>query len=315
MATSGSINLSADGAAIVTEALEQLSVLAEGQAPNANQYTSSLRTLNMMLKAWQASPGGTNLFALQKVYVFMQKGQQEYTLSASSSDHLTTSFVYTTVATAASETDTTITVSSVTGITDTYNIGIELGSGSLQWTTVSGAPAGSVVTLADALTDDVTAGATVYVYQTKAQRPMAIIEAVRRTASNEVDLPLESLNLRDFTTLNDKTTSSSVLQYYYEPKRTTGSLTVWPVPSTADDYLVLWVRRTLEDVDASTDEVDYPQEWFMAIALNLALLLAPKYGIASGDFQKIALLARDYKDMAESGDTEQSVSFQPHQGW
>jgi hypothetical protein len=310
MATSGSINLSADGAAIVTEALEQLSVLAEGQAPSAAQYTSCLRTLNMMLKAWQADPMGTNLFAIQKIYVFPQKAAKTVTLS-STGDHSTTSFAYTTVSTAAAANATSIVVNSATGIANGYNIGIEMSTGYLHWTTVSGAPVGTTITLASGVTSSVAAGATVYCYQTKANRPMEVLEAVRRTASNESDTPLERMNLRDYTTLTTKGTSSSVLQYYFEPQRTQGVLTLWPVMSSVDDYIVLWVRRTLEDVDASTDEVDYPQEWFMAIALNLAVLLAPKYGIPSGDFQKILLLARMYKDMAESGDTETSFRIQP----
>jgi hypothetical protein len=310
MATSGSINFSADGAAIVTEALEQLSVLSEGDTPSSTQYISSFRTLNMMLKAWQASPGGTNLFAIQKLYLFPQKGTKSYTLS-SSGDNITSAFAYTTTSSAAASGATSIAVASVTGIANGYYIGIKLSTGYLQWTTVSGAPSGTTITLADALTSSVASGATVYCYQTKANRPMEVIEAVRRTASNESDTPLERMSLRDYTTLTTKTTSSAILQYYYEPQRTSGTFTVWPTASSVDDYVVLWVRRTLEDIDLSTDEVDFPQEWFMAISLGLAVLLANKYGISTGEFQKLLLLYKEYKDMAESGDTEMSIRFQP----
>jgi len=54
MATSGSIDFATTRDDIITEALEQLGVLGEGESPSAAQLTSCSRTLNMMLKAWQA---------------------------------------------------------------------------------------------------------------------------------------------------------------------------------------------------------------------------------------------------------------------
>jgi hypothetical protein len=73
MAVSASIDFAATRDDIITEALEQLGVLGEGESPSANQLTSSSRTLNMMLKSWQATE--TNLFAIERTYLFLQKDQ------------------------------------------------------------------------------------------------------------------------------------------------------------------------------------------------------------------------------------------------
>jgi len=62
MATSGSIDFAATRDDIITEALEQLGALGEGESPNAAQLASCGRTLNMLVKAWQGE--GLNLFAL-----------------------------------------------------------------------------------------------------------------------------------------------------------------------------------------------------------------------------------------------------------
>jgi hypothetical protein len=45
---------------IITEALELIGVLAEGESPSAAQTTSSLRTLNNLIKLWSAD---TQIFA------------------------------------------------------------------------------------------------------------------------------------------------------------------------------------------------------------------------------------------------------------
>ena len=60
-------------------------------------------------------------------------------------------------------------------MSDADNIGIELDDGTIQWTTINGAPAGSTVTLTDALTDDVASGNAVYVYTAKTNRPMKLL--------------------------------------------------------------------------------------------------------------------------------------------
>jgi hypothetical protein len=44
-------------------------------------------------------------------------------------------------------TDATIDVDSITGITNGDNIGVELDDGTMHWTTVNGAPSGTVITL------------------------------------------------------------------------------------------------------------------------------------------------------------------------
>ena len=149
MATSGSIDLAADRDAIINEALELLGVLGEGESPTAAQLTSCATTLNFMVKAWQADV--KNLHVMQKIFVFQDGSSTTYTLDGSTS-RATTNLTVTTLTAAGAATDTTITVDSIVGISASDQIGIELDDGTRQWTTVSGAPSGSTVTLAAGLT-------------------------------------------------------------------------------------------------------------------------------------------------------------------
>lgn len=308
MAVSSSIDFAATRDDIITEALEQLGVLGEGESPSTNQLTSSARTLNMMLKAWQATE--TNLFAIQKAYVFMQNDQVKYELS-STGDNWSTSIVNDYMAVAGVATDGTITVNDDTGMSASDIIGIELDSGTIQWTTINGAPAANVVTLTVALTGAAATSNRVYTYTTKANRPMKIIEANRIDADSKEEIPIFVRSLRHYTELPNKTTEAPVNTIYFDPQKSTSYLYVWPEPDRVDVFLTLWVQRTLFDLDGAADDVDYPQEWFMAIALSLALLLSPKYGVTGSPFRQLQFLADIYKEQAESWDTEDGFTIEP----
>lgn len=308
MAVSGSIDFAATRDDIITEALEQLGVLGEGESPTTNQLTSCSRTLNMMLKAWQADE--VNLFAIEKTYLFLQNDQVKYELS-SSGDHWTTELINTAIATAASSTDTTIAVDDGSATADSDIIGIELDDGSIQWTTISSGGGTNSITIAAALTDAAAVSNRVYAYTTKADRPMRILEATITDAADLTDIPLMVNPLRDYTTLVDKTSEGRPTTLYFDPQRTTSYLYVWPEPDRVDYFITLWVQRTLHDLDVATNDVDYPQEWFMAIAMNLALMLCPKYGITGTHFRQINLLATYYKELAETYDTEDGFQIEP----
>ena len=175
MAISNSIDFIVTANDIVNEALELIGVLGEGEVNNADQSASAMRTLNMMVKTWQAD--GLNLFAVQRNFLFLEKDRAEYPLSATAGTNFTSSFEETTTAATASETDTTITVEDASQISSGDNIGIFTSDQVLFWTTVNGAPAGDVVTITDALPADVESGVVVYTYTTVANRPMLILEA------------------------------------------------------------------------------------------------------------------------------------------
>jgi hypothetical protein len=307
MATSGSIDYSVSASDIITEALEQLGVLSEGQSANSDQITSCLRTLNMLVKTWQAD--GLNLHTVQKLYLVPQKAQTEYSLGPSG-DHFTTTLVNTAVKVAGVATDTTIDVDYITGISDGDYIGIELDTGYLHWTTVNGAPAGDTVTLTDALPSAVAIDNTVYAYTTKGNRPMDILNAVRSTTDG-TDTPLWIKNRKDYTELTPKSSQGVINQLWYDRQVTTGKLTVWQAPTDVDSYITMWVQRTIEDFDSSADDADYPQEWYLPLAFNLATLLIPKYGVPPNMIVVIQKMAIYYYDMARSWDVEESVQFSP----
>lgn len=65
---------------IITEALEILGVLAEGEAPSTDQTTSSLRTLNNLIKLWSAD---SQIYAQNQYTLDLVASTSDYTLGVS----------------------------------------------------------------------------------------------------------------------------------------------------------------------------------------------------------------------------------------
>ena len=316
MATSASVDYSMDRDDIITEALEQLGVLGEGQSPNADQLTSSARTLNMMVKSWQNRV--KNLHVLQDLYVFQDGSSQQYTIDGTT--HVTASMASTAVATAQTSGNNTLVVDSITGFSNGDNIGVELDDGTRQWTTINGAPSGSTITLTANLTDDVAVDNTVFGYTTKAEKPVRIIEGYvsdLAVPATPVDIPLDIMNRSDYSNLSNKTSTGTPNQVWPDYQRTSTILSVWPVADSVEKVLVLQSWRTIHDFDAASDDADFPQQWYLALSLNLAVLLAPKYGYPtrSGEMNNLRSSAQEAMLDAEAEELEESIRFVPDFRW
>lgn len=147
---------------------------------------------------------------------------------------------------------------------------------------------------------------------TLSPRPMAIMNCVREHSTDGTHIPCDILNRNDYVGLTDKTSGGAPVSVYYDPQvGTANKLYVWPVPEDTTYDLVVWYQRTLEDFDAATDDADFPQEWYLPLAYNLAVAIAPKYGIPAGKLDRIAAAASGYKITAEGFDRDDYIQFRP----
>lgn len=309
MALSGSIDFSLTASELITAALRTMGVLRAGQAASSSQTTVGMEALNILIKSLQNR--GLNLFALEKTYLFLEDGKQRYTLS-SSGDHWTTSFNSAQIATAGTSGDASIEVDSIVGISDGDYIGIKVDDGTMRWTTVNGSPSGTTVALDDVLDDDVSVDAYVYNYTTKADRPMNIDRLILRDVSNN-DTPVSMISLKEYSELTTKNTEGIVNTAYFDPQRTISYLNIWPTTNNTSDYLVVWVQRTLQDIDASTNDLDFPQEWYKALRYQLAADLAPEFPkeVSGTKWKNLEMLAAKYLEEAEWWDSENGFSLEP----
>ena len=313
MSTSGLITFDMSGNDIITEALELLGVLGEGETPTTAQFDSSRRTLNMMIKHWQAD--GLNLFAVERSYLFLEKGVVKYNLPGVGDTRYTTAVIETTTASAASSGATVVVVTDDTGISVGDWLGVYTEDSVLSWGVVVAPPVANSVTFAPALTGDVGAGAVVYAYKAapdvrdQATRPMLVLEAYLHQPS-ATDIPLDLISRVDYYELSNKTTTGFVNQVYYDPQLELGNLFVWPSPANERNYVILLIQRTLDTfLNSVNDFADFPQEWFMPLSYNLARYLAPKYGTPQMDYARIMQQAREMYEVSKGFDTEMGNSM------
>jgi hypothetical protein len=122
-------------------------------------------------------------------------------------------------------------------------------------------------------------------------RPVTIEQAVVRSGTTDY-APLVPLSAEQYAAIATKS-SEGIPGFYFDdggyPQRT---LTLWPVPSSADS-LLLWTRRALTQIATIDTSVSLPDGYEDALIYNLAVRLAPEYGRPVPDV--IGLLAQETK--------------------
>jgi hypothetical protein len=307
MATSGSVDFQNTRTQLIESALRKCNVLREGVSASANKLTTGSLALNTILKSFMAM--GMPLWAVLVGAVFPIHDTNTVTLGPSGG-HAATTWTHTQLS--ASSSGTTIDVDSITGISASDSIGVELDDGTIHWTTVNGAPAGSTVTLTVALASVASEDNHVYVYTNKIVRPLKIIQACTFDYTDNTESELNIVSRDEFLRISNKTVEGPTNQIYYEPFLTRGTLNIYPRFPNGDQIIKIWFQRPFEDMDNATDNLDFPQEWESAIIWELAATLAHEEGVPERKMQMIQQKAIFEKQQVEAfGMEEGSIFFTP----
>jgi hypothetical protein len=301
MATSGTTTFSVNELDIYKDALQNLGLIGAGETPSADDVAACRHRLNLLVKQWVAQMDfapGLKMWTRRRAYVFLQDGQIEYDIPGDrATESYTTELV--TVAAAAAATAVT-TTTTMTGI-----IGVELDDGSLQWFT------GTTAALGAALTDTVSVGNRVFAYTTAlARKPHEIVTASLRSHDDDEtsDAPMDpNLSLEEYECIPNKAGIGQPWQIYYEPKLTATTLYLNCAPADVTQVIRLVYLSSIEDLTASTGDIDLPQEWYRPLAAQLAMDLAPVFQVKVTPELK---LARDESlKMAQHAYPSKSIAY------
>lgn len=304
MAVSSSRDYSVTGTNIINGAFEYIGVKDANESVSANDTALALATLERMIKAWEAE--GIGLWSLNEIALFQSYEGYAYDIYSSSSYHHSVTWYKTEIATAAASGASSIVVDSDDNITDGDYIGIELDDGTLQWTTVNGTPSSDTVALDDVLTDTSAVDNHVYNYTTKCPHPIEITEA-RIHRADGTDIPLHIASRDEYMGISDKTATGSATMIYFDPQRDRIKVNIWPACSDVQEYIRMTAKLSIMDMDAATNNPDFPQAWYEALETNLAVRLGAKFGRPIT--QELALLAALAKQNASNFDREQTSTF------
>lgn len=308
MATSGSVDFSVSRDNILTDALMIVGAVGPDDSVPTNWTTHAARQLNKVVKGLQAKRIG--LWARKTGYILPVSDTNEISLGPSGG-HATLSYTQTDLDEDVTSGASSVVLTSATGFADTQAIGIEKEDGSMFWTTVSGAPSGTTVTLATAIDGDAADGGYVYTYTTKLQRPLRIVEAYLRDLDEDSDQEIDIEARQVYENQVVKSTEGDPIILAYEPTLDNGTAYIWPEFVDGKSVIRIIFQRPFEDFDASSDTPDFPSEWYDALCYLTAVRLAPVYGMAATDRQVLAQEAKAALDLALENEPEEgSFVFQ-----
>ena len=306
MAVSGTNTFSQTRNDIINRALSILGVKTRGRALTSEEVNEASDALNLFVKGLKSE--GVYLWKYAEGTLFLTVGQESYLIDGSTAN-ATESFTQTTTSAAALSGATAIVVTSAIGFTADYFVGVMQDDGDIFWTTVASV-AGTTINLDDALTDNVSSGATVYVYETKMSRPEAVTSARRRDSSN-YDTPLNELARSDYYDLAQKTVTGMPTQFYYAKFINYGTFYLYQAPDDATNTIKFTFQKMFFDFTSGTDNPDFPIEWAETLAFGLASRLTFDYGIDKTKAQLIKATADEMLRNLKGYDREDSIYFVP----
>lgn len=311
MATSGSTNYSLTRSSLALLALQLAGVYGIGRTVSDEDSNLVNNLLNMQIKTWATK--GLHLWSKERAYLFPVKSQASYLLGSTAKACLKSDAVLTTTSAAHSSGVTTINLTSSTGMAINDVIGIVMTGGAVHYSTIASVPDSTSVTINAATTAALPSGTSVYTYTTALEKPLRV-HSVRRLlgiGSQETSIPMEALSDSEYDDLPTKAISGVPTTYNFQPDRSYGQLNVWPTPSTGNYYFEATVERTLEDVDAASDDFDFPQEWLEPITYQLAYRVCLAFGRTERAAQLLPI-ATDLLNQLISWDSEiATVQFIP----
>jgi len=310
MALSGSYDFSQNRNSIILDALQLAGIIdySEQADVDAEIITSASRVMNRMFKAWEAD--GLQVWKQEHVTLLLEKSKSSYDLGPSG-DHWTASYTETAMRVAGASLDTTIECDSTTGMSASDYVGVVLDDDTIHWTTVASVTDGDTFELTSALTGAAAIDNAIYFYTSKAQRPNRIVECVRRNSSNS-DISLFIGSREEYWNLSDKTSTGTPSQIFYDQSLTNGKLYVYSVPDDSTDSLEMIVSYPFQDMDSSTDNIDFPNYWYEAVIDGLAYRLGLEYRVPRDIRMELKANAIRSKEEAMNYDVEGvSIFFQP----
>lgn len=305
MATSGSINFTITALELVEKAFSYSGVKEDEQPLTAAERKNGFLSLNLMIKAWQAQR--LHLWAKQEAVIFLDVGKTDYKLGVSGDEACNfDDFISTALTSDEVALSTVIEVSSTTGMLAADNIGIKLDDGTRFWTTIVSVDSSTQITITTGIPSAASTSNSVFTFTNLIERPLRVIGVRNASYGNDNEFEIRQFSRQEYFNQPNKTSTGTVVNYYYSPQLDQGRFYVWPTAPSVDDYIRVTYERNLEDVDVNSDNLDFPIEWGETLIFNLAARLAVEYDAPVSKQEKLAVLANSTLDKLLGYDEEPS---------
>lgn len=126
------------------------------------------------------------------------------------------------------------------------------------------------------------------------------------------EIPVAKINRDDYSNLPNKFFGGRPVEFWYDKKRTTPEMILWPAPEAQYTFsqLVVYRQRYVQDVGSLTQELDIPQRWYLAIVDQLALQLCQEIPeVPDGRWMEIKPGADETLRTAWDSETDSAPSY------
>lgn len=154
------------------------------------------------------------------------------------------------------------------------------------------------------------AGTATYTISNSLKTPQVVL----RDVTGGVQYELINKSRYDYNRL-PSTTSGVPVHFTFNPNLENGTLTIWPTPDTGTattKALTVVYQKEFDGFFSATDTPDFPAYWTDALVYELAVSVAPEYGVPLQDRQMLKSSAKEYLEQAQGyGDEDSSLYIQP----
>ena len=315
MTTSGTFSFSVNRDQIFRMAALNIGRLEENENLSAQETADINVFFNMMVKQWMGKSDfapGLKAFTRKRGHLLTSGLTGSYALGPTAQGW-TNSIVQTSLASYTSS-GSAIPAQSVTGMTAGDTIALELDANYYYYSTITSFT-GNTINISGTVPSQASSGSAIFTYTTPAQIPVAISAAYLRDSYGN-DSPLNLLTSDQWDLLPNKmmpTNISDCIGVYWDNQS--------PVPYIRTDcyaasdftkHIVLTYLEPTMDYNNPSDTIEFPQEWYMALALNLSRIISPMFTVNwTQTMEANALMALR---IAQGKDVErETMYFQPGQ--
>ena len=294
---------------IISAALRVMGVIGVGEVPITEDFTNCSQALNIMIKSWAKK--SIPLWVVERVTIPLITNVAAYPLGP------TAGYVLSVTASGGSGYTAGGTWTSSGGTTGTTAAGTYTVSGGRIATMTVTTPGDTYTSVPTSIVvSGVGSGATFtsVIVGVTMSKPLRFTDVYVRNAQG-VDINLLPISRQEYDDLGIKTNLGVANQYYYDVQLTNGILTLYNVPSDSTYTAYGASQRMFKDVTSSTDNFDFPQEWFQALKWGLCAELCAEYGVEENKImyieQKSATMIADSFDWSvEEASVYFTVDFQ-----
>lgn len=276
MAVTGTNSFTVTRDDIIKATLRLLGVIGIGETPETEDYTNCSQALNIMIKSWAKK--GFPLWVNEEILVPMITGNTLYNIGPTGGTLVTEGITITNGGTGGVDGTYAMIITDVTGTGAAGSFVVS--GGTITSITITASGSGYTAPTYDFTAASITGESiSTIVLGVTTRKPLRTIEAFIRDSSN-YDTSLMLISRQEYNMLGSKTSAGIPNQIYYDNLLDYGRLYVFDVPTDNTQTIYLQVQRQFYDMTTSTDNFDFPQEWFQALKWGLACELLAEYGVS-----------------------------------